>query len=87
MAGYFHVWQLAEEEEEEEDWDEDDDEDEDEDEDDDKDEDENDDEDEDDGTIVESVEGLLEVVREWASSPQGALMVEWRTDDDEDDSD
>ena len=77
MAGYFYVWQL---EDEDDDWDEDDD-----DGDDDWDEDEDDDEAP--GTIVDTVDDLLEAVREWASSPQGALMVEWRTEEDEDEDD
>ena len=77
MPGYFYVWQL---EDEDEDWDDDEDEDADEDWDDDEDEDEY----EGPGMIVDSVEDLLEAVREWASSPQGAFMVEWRTEEDED---
>ena len=92
MPGYFHVWQLADDgddwdEDDDDDWDDDDDDDWDDDED--EDDDDGDDEDEGDfpGVIADSVEGLLEAVREWASSPQGALMVEWRTDEDEDEDD
>ena len=79
MPGYFQVWHLADEDEDD-DWDDGED-------DDDWDDDEDEDEDEDPGMIVESEESLLELVREWASSPQGALMLEWREDEDEDEDD
>lgn len=93
MPGYFHVWQLSDGDDdwEDEEGDDDDLDDEDDDwEDDDEDDDDWDEEEEGDeypGVIADSVEDLLEAVREWASSPQGALMVEWRTDEEEDEED
>ena len=84
MPGYFQVWHLADDEDDE-DWDED--EEDDDDWDDDDDEGEDDEEEDDPGMIVENVEGLLDLVREWASSPQGTLMLEWSSDEDEDEDD
>ena len=86
MPGYFQVWHLADEDEDD-DWDEDEEGEEDDDDWDDDDGGEDEEEEDEPGMIVESVEGLLDLVREWASSPQGTLMLEWSSDEDEDEDD